>query len=122
MDKQKHLGGQRRRRGYRVRKRIRGTSERPRLSVHRSHKNVACQIIDDSTGKTLVSADTLEPTIRGQVAYGGNKVAAETIGKLIAERAIAAGIKEVCFDRGHFKYHGRVAAVADAARKAGLSF
>jgi large subunit ribosomal protein L18 len=122
VDKQKYLGGQRRRRSYRVRKRIRGTAERPRLSVHRSHKNVACQIIDDATGKTLVSADTLEQALRSQVAYGGNKAAAEAIGKLIAERAIAAGIKEVCFDRGHYKYHGRVAAVADAARKAGLSF
>jgi large subunit ribosomal protein L18 len=83
---------------------------------------VACQIIDDQTGKTLVSADSLEQTLRGQVAYGGNKAAAQAIGKIIAERAIAAGIKEVCFDRGHYRYHGRVAAVADAAREAGLSF
>ncbi len=122
MDKQKHLGGQRRRRSFRVRKRVRGSAARPRLSVHRSHKNVACQIIDDVSGKTLVSADSLEQTLRGQVAYGGNKAAAQAIGKIIAERALAAGIKEVCFDRGHYKYHGRVAAVADAAREAGLSF
>jgi large subunit ribosomal protein L18 len=122
VDKQKHLGGQRQRRAFRNRKRLRGTTERPRLSVHRSHRNVACQIIDDITGKTLVSADSLEQTLRGQVAYGGNKAAAQAIGKIIAERAIAAGIKEVCFDRGHYRYHGRVAAVADAAREAGLSF
>lgn len=122
MDKNKHLGGQRQRRQYRVRKRTRGTVDRPRLTVTRSHKNMACQIIDDVTGKTLVSAGTREAELRGGMKYGGNKAAAEAIGKTIAERALAAGIKQVCFDRGHFLYHGRVAALADAARKAGLSF
>ena len=105
-----------------MRKRTRGTVDRPRLSVTRSHKNMACQIIDDVTGKTLVSAGTRESDLRGGMKYGGNKAAAEAIGKAIAERALAAGIKQVCFDRGHYLYHGRVAALADAARKAGLSF
>jgi len=92
------------------------------LSVKRSHKNVACQLIDDSVGKTLVSASTLDTDLRAQLKYGGNKTAAEFIGKVIAERAIAVGVKTVCFDRGESRYHGRVAALADAARAAGLSF
>ena len=122
MNKNRYLGGQRQRRSFRVRKRIRGTAERPRLSVHRSHRNLACQIIDDMAGKTLVAVGTKDTDIRGNLKYGGNKAAAQTIGKLLAEKAIAAGIKEVAFDRGHYKYHGRVAAVADAAREAGLEF
>ncbi|MDX1947115.1 MAG: 50S ribosomal protein L18 [Pirellulaceae bacterium] len=122
MDKQRYLGGQRTRRKFRVRKSIRGTTARPRLSVHRSHQNVAAQIIDDSLGKTLVSASTQDKALREQLAYGGNKGAAQAVGKALAEKALAAGIKEVCFDRGHFRYHGRVAALADAAREAGLSF
>lgn len=122
MDKQRHLGGQRERRRFRVRKTIRGTSDRPRLSIFRSHQNVSAQIIDDSSGKTLASASTLDSALREQIAYGGNKGAAQAIGKAIAEKALAAGIKQVCFDRGHFRYHGRVAALADAAREAGLSF
>jgi len=122
MDKNKHLGGQRERRRFRVRKRTRGSSARPRLCVFRSHRNLACQIIDDVSGKTLLSVGTKDKDVRTTVAYGGNKVAAQTIGMLLAERAIAAGIKEVAFDRGHYKYHGRVAALADAAREAGLSF
>ena len=122
MDKQRYLGGQRQRRQFRVRKSIRGSAGRPRLAVYRSHQNVAAQIIDDAAGKTLVAASTLDKDVREQVAYGGNKSAAQVIGKAIGEKAIAAGIKEVCFDRGHYKYHGRVAALADAAREAGLSF
>jgi len=122
VDKNKYLGGQRQRRTYRVRKRTRGTTERPRLTIFRSHRNLACQIIDDMTGKTLVSAGTQEADLRTGVKYGGNKAAAQAIGKAIAERALAAGIKQVCFDRGHYLYHGRVAALADAAREAGLSF
>jgi len=122
MNKNKHLGGQRLRRQFRVRKRIRGSTERPRLTVFRSHRNVACQIIDDTSGKTLVAVGTKDKDVRSNVKYGGNKNAAQAIGKLLAEKAIAAGIKEVAFDRGHYKYHGRVAALADAARAAGLSF
>lgn len=122
MNKNKLLEKRRQRRRYRVRKTLRGTTERPRLQVTRSHKNVACQVIDDSVGKTLVSASTLDKDLRAQVKYGGNKAAAEFIGKVVAERALAAGLKTVCFDRGESRYHGRVAALADAARAAGLSF
>ncbi|MGL4513687.1 MAG: 50S ribosomal protein L18 [Lacipirellulaceae bacterium] len=113
------LNRQRLRRKYRVRKRLSGTPERPRLSVTRSHQNISVQVIDDLAGKTLVAASTLEKGIGG---YGGNKDAAALVGKAIAERAVAAGVKKVCFDRGPYKYHGRVAALADAAREAGLEF
>ncbi len=122
MNKNKQLGKRRQRRGYRVRKTVSGDQSRPRLAVHRSLKNVSCQVIDDTAGKTIVAASTLDKELRAQIKYGGNKAAAEFIGKTIAERALAAGVKQVCFDRGHSKYHGRVAALADAARKAGLSF
>ena len=122
MDKNRHLGGQRTRRRFRVRKSIHGTPERPRLTVSRSHRNLACQIIDDASGKTIVAVGTKDKDVRTNVAYGGNKAAAQAIGKLLAEKAVAAGIKQVAFDRGHYKYHGRVAALADAARAAGLSF
>lgn len=122
MDKNKKLGGIRQRRQYRVRKSIRGTSARPRLSVFRSLKHVSCQIIDDESGRTLVSASTADKSIREQIAYGGNVAAAAAIGKVVAERALSAGISQVCFDRGHFRYHGRVAALANAAREAGLKF
>jgi large subunit ribosomal protein L18 len=122
MDKNKYLGGQRQRRRFRVRKRIRGSTERPRLSIFRSHRHLACQIIDDTSGKTLVAVGTKDKDVQGSVKYGGNKAAAQTVGKLLAEKAIAAGIKAVAFDRAHYKYHGRVAALADAAREAGLSF
>ena len=122
MSKQKTLNVQRQRRTYRVRNHLRTTSERPRLSVFRSLKHISCQVIDDATGKTLCSASTLDKELRGQVKYGGNKTAAEAVGKAIADRAKAAGITQVKFDRGHFRYHGRVAALADAARKSGLEF
>ncbi|HZL88347.1 MAG TPA: 50S ribosomal protein L18 [Pirellulaceae bacterium] len=122
MNKQRYLGKVRTRRRFRVRKAVRGTAERPRMTVHRSHRNLSCQIIDDAAGKTVVSASTQDKDLRPKVAYGGNKKAAEALGAIIAERALAAGVKQVCFDRGEFKYHGRVAALADAARKAGLSF
>jgi large subunit ribosomal protein L18 len=85
-------------------------------------RHIAVQIIDDLAGKTLVSASTRDQDVRKQIAYGGNKDAAEAVGTLIAEKALQAGIKQVCFDRGHSKYHGRVAALADAARKTGLTF
>ena len=122
MQKNRLLNVRRERRRNRVRKRVRGTTERPRLSITRSHKNVACQIIDDVAGRTLVSVSTLDADVRGQVAYGGNKSAAQAVGKAIAAKAIAAGITQVAFDRGHFRYHGRIAALADAAREAGLTF
>lgn len=122
MNHEKRNFVQRRRRAWRVRKRIRGTAERPRLCVKRSLKHTYVQLIDDARGCTLASASTTEPTLKGEVKYGGNKAAATLLGRLVAERAIAAGIKQVCFDRGPAKYHGRVAALADAAREAGLSF
>lgn len=107
----------RQRRKFRVRKRLCGDSERPRLSVFRSHKHMYAQVVDDQSRRTLVSASTCE----SGSPYGGNVVAASAVGKAIAERSLKAGIKQVCFDRGRFKYHGRVAAVAEAAREAGLS-
>jgi large subunit ribosomal protein L18 len=105
-----------------VRKRVRGTSERPRLTVFRSHKHVYAQVIDDSTGRTLAAASSVDKDLKSDVKYGGNATAATAIGKAIAERALAAGIKQVAFDRGTAQYHGRVAALANAAREAGLSF
>jgi large subunit ribosomal protein L18 len=104
----------------RVRKHVRGTAERPRLAVFRSNKHISAQIIDDRDGRTLAAASTLEADVRS----GGtsNKDAASRVGSLVAERAKAAGVERVVFDRGGFLYHGRVAAVADAAREAGLEF
>lgn len=113
---------QRKRRSFRVRKRIRGSAERPRLSVFRSHKHVYAQVIDDGAGRTLAAASTADKDLRGEVKYGGNKTAAAAVGKAIAERSIAAGVSLVAFDRGACQYHGRVAALADAAREAGLKF
>lgn len=122
MKKQKVLNVQRTRRTYRVRNHIKRSATRPRLSVFRSLKHISCQIIDDVQGKTLCSASTLDKELREQVKYGGNKAAAEAVGRAIAERAKAAGVTQVVFDRGHFRYHGRVAALADAARQGGLEF
>ncbi len=110
----------RRRRQLRVRKRLVGTAERPRLAVFRSSKHIYAQVINDATGATLAHAGTLEPELRSQQAYGGNKAAAALVGKLVAERAKAAGVDKVCFDRRSYKYHGRVEALAQAAREAGL--
>ena len=122
MDIRKVVDGQRQRRAFRVRKRVRGSSERPRLSINRSLQNFCCQVIDDTTGKTLVSATSKDKDLRAQIGYGGNCEAAAKLGKIVAERAIKAGIKQVALDRGSCKYHGRVAAFADAAREAGLEF
>jgi large subunit ribosomal protein L18 len=105
-----------------VRKRIRGTPERPRLSVVRSHKHISVQIVDDLAGQTLAAASSLDKKLSGKLKSGGNQTAAEAVGKAIAERAAAAGIKAVCFDRGPYRYHGRVAALAKAAREGGLNF
>ena len=103
----------------RVRTKISGTAERPRLDVFRSSKHIYAQIIDDASGKTLVSASTVEKDFDG---YGGNKEAAKKVGQRVAEKALAAGITNVVFDRGGYIYHGRVKALADAAREAGLKF
>ncbi len=104
---------------YQIRQKAKG---RLRLSIYRSGKHMYAQIIDDKAGKTLVSASTVEKDTRGKLKTGANKDAAKTIGQLVAERAIKAGIKEVVFDRGGFIYHGRVKELAEAAREAGLSF
>ena len=106
----------------RVRKKISGTPEMPRLCVYRSNKSIYAQVIDDTKGITLVSASTLDPAIKGQLEEVDKSGAAKLVGKLVAERAINAGIKEVVFDRGGYVYHGRVQALADAAREAGLKF
>ncbi len=108
------------RRHTRVRKKVRGTTERPRLAVHRSNKHLVAQVIDDVAGRTLAAASTHEVDLRAGAT--GNKEAAASVGRLVAERARAAGITKVVFDRGGFTYHGRVAAAADAAREAGLEF
>ena len=108
------------RRHYRVRKLVQGTAERPRLAVFRSNKHISAQIIDDRAGRTLAAASTVEATLK--TGATGNIEAAKKVGALIGERAKAAGIDTVVFDRGGFLYHGRVAALADAAREAGLTF
>ena len=122
MNKQKIIAKQRQRRRHHSRSKCRGTQERPRLSVFRSHKHIACQVIDDVTRKTIVSASTRDSDLATSISYGGNKDAAMLIGKAVAEKAIAAGVTKVRFDRGDYQYHGRVAALADAAREAGLNF
>lgn len=122
MEHSKAIFKQRNRRRFRVRKRVRGTAERPRLSVTRSHKHMSAQLIDDLAGKTLASASTMDKELSGSMKYGGNVDAATAVGKAIAERAKSAGIEQVSFDRGAYKYHGRVAALADAAREGGLQF
>ncbi len=109
------------RRHARVRKQIVGTTARPRLAVFRSARHISAQVIDDSTGRTVAAASTVEAALRS-AGSGGNVSAATSVGRLLAERATAAGVTKVVFDRGGFRYHGRVAALADAARKAGLEF
>ncbi len=120
MDKNKQIQKKRKRRRNHVRNKLRGTAERPRLCIQRSLKHFSCQVVDDLSGKTLASASTHEKSIRGGLGNGGNCDAAAAIGKAIAEKASAAGIKTVRLDRGHNRYHGRVKAFADAARESGL--
>jgi large subunit ribosomal protein L18 len=122
MNHQKTNAHQRTRRRHRVRNHIKANTTRPRLAIFRSHKHVHAQIIDDLNGHTLVAAGTEQKDIGSAVKYGGNKSAAQAVGKAIAERALAAGIKDVAFDRREYQYHGRVAALAQAAREAGLNF
>ncbi len=111
------------RRKLRIRKKITGTAERPRLSVYRSLKHIYAQLIDDERGHTLVSASTLDGQIRPLVAgVRPKKAQAEIVGRILAERALAIGIRKVAFDRNGYKYHGRVKALAEAARQAGLEF
>lgn len=119
MDKREAL---RQRRHRRVRKKVAGTSERPRLNVYRSLCNIYAQIIDDSNAVTVVAASTIDPEVKGKVTTGGNKDSAKVVGELVAKRALEKGIKQVVFDRGGYQYHGRVQSLADAAREAGLEF
>ena len=106
----------------RVRKNLYGTPEKPRLCVYRSNKNISAQIIDDVSGTTLVAASSLDKDLKAEVANGGNKEAAKKVGAALAKKAAAKGIEEVCFDRGGFLYHGRVAELAAGAREGGLKF
>jgi large subunit ribosomal protein L18 len=114
----------RQRRHTRVRRKVSGTPERPRLAVNRSLRHITAQVIDDSSGRTLAAASTSDRELAAVLAgkSGGNVSAAEAVGRLVATRAKAVGVSKVVFDRGGFKYHGRVAALADAARSEGLEF
>lgn len=112
----------RRRRHQRSRQRVVGTSERPRLNVFRSHKHIYAQVIDDSVGHTLAAASTVDVQLKGDLDGKSKTEQAALVGKLVAERALDNGVKIVVFDRGGYKYHGRVKVLADAAREAGLDF
>ena len=121
-DKQSEKALRLQRRKWSVRNTLSGTSERPRLAVFRSDKHIYAQLIDDIAGRTLASAATTSGEVRGDLKNGGNVAAAKMVGKTIAERGKAAGITKVAFDRGGRKYHGRIKALADAAREGGLQF
>ena len=122
MNQRKQVQARRLRRQRHVRNKMFGTPARPRLAVFRSSKHIYAQVIDDAKGATLASASTLDEAVKGDASYGGNKAAAAHVGRVVAERAKQAGIDKVCFDRRSYKYHGRIKALADAAREAGLSF
>lgn len=113
---------QRQRRKRRVRKKVSGTSERPRLSIFRSHKHIYAQVIDDTAGRTIAAASSLDGALRERLSHGGNRDAASAVGEAVAGKAVEAGVKKVVFDRNGFPYHGRVRELADAARKGGLEF
>jgi large subunit ribosomal protein L18 len=106
----------------RMRQTLEGTAERPRLCVFRSLRHIRAQVVDDRTGRTLAAASSLDKDIRAEIKGGGNVAAAKVVGKMVAGRALKAGIEKVVFDRGGYRYHGRVQALADAAREAGLKF
>jgi len=122
MDHQKAKKKRQLRRRRHVRRRITGTAERPRLTVFRSSKHIYAQLIDDLNGRTLAAASSASPEVRAGAAYGGNIKAATAVGTALAEKAKAAGVQTAAFDRGHYRYHGRVKALAEAARKGGLEF
>jgi large subunit ribosomal protein L18 len=121
-NQQRLVQARRLRRQRRVRNRMFGTALRPRLAVFRSSKHIYAQMVNDDLGTTLVSASSLDPEVRPQLKHGANKAAAAIVGRVVAERAKKAGIDKACFDRRSYKYHGRVAALAQAARDAGLTF
>jgi large subunit ribosomal protein L18 len=118
----RETGESRERRHQRIRKKVLGTPERPRLSVYRSLNHVYAQIIDDTKGNTIVAASTLEKELSALKGHKGNVGMAKKVGELIAQRALGKGLKKVVFDRGGYMYHGRVKALADSAREAGLEF
>ena len=120
----KAIASRRRRCRRRVRAKVIGTQDRPRLSVFRSTRHIYVQIIDDSVGRTLLAVSTRQNALADKLPQGkgSNRSAAQVVGKAVAEQAIAKGINRVCFDRGHYRYHGRVKALADAAREGGLVF
>jgi large subunit ribosomal protein L18 len=122
MDQQRAKLRRQLRRRHHVRRSITGTPERPRLTVFRSSKHIYAQLIDDLTGVTLAAATSNSPDLRTNVPYGGNVKAAVVVGKKLAEVAKEKGITKAAFDRGHYRYHGRVKALADAAREGGLQF
>jgi large subunit ribosomal protein L18 len=122
MDQQKRKQKQRVRRRQHVRSKIVGTSERPRLSVFRSSKHIYAQLIDDLTGQTVAAAGSSGKEVKKATPYGGNVKAAKAVGKALAEAAKSKGISAAAFDRGHYRYHGRIKALADAAREGGLKF
>ena len=122
MNHQKAKAKARLRRRRHVRRRIVGTTERPRLTVFRSSKHIYAQLIDDLTGNTLAAASSLAPEVHKDLPYGGNVKAAKAVGKRLAEVAKEKGIQKAAFDRGHYRYHGRIKALADAAREGGLQF
>lgn len=122
MDQQKAKKVRQLRRRRHVRGNIKGTAERPRLTVFRSSKHIYAQLIDDFAGTTLATVSSRSKDVRSGLPYGGNIKAAQTIGKRLAELALEKGIKLAAFDRGHYRYHGRVKALADAAREGGLKF
>lgn len=110
------------RRHHRVRLRVYGTPDRPRLNVYRSNTHLYAQVIDDTTGKTLVSASTLDKEIKGKLKSGANMSAAVAVGRLVADRALKANLRSVVFDRGGYRFHGRIKALAEASREKGLKF
>lgn len=120
MNRQENIAAQKRRRSFRVRNRLK--SGRPRLTIFRSGRHIYAQVIDDNAGVTLVAASTLEEKLKGKLGSGGNCKGAEMIGREIAQRALSKGIKQVSYDRGPYRFHGRLAALAEAARAAGLEF
>ncbi len=117
-----HITNKRVLRHARLRKKVSGTTERPRLAVHFSERHITAQVIDDESGKTVASVHTTESELRSDKKSGANVATAQKVGKLIAERVASKNVKKVVFDRGGFKYHGKVKALADAAREGGLEF
>jgi large subunit ribosomal protein L18 len=109
-------------RHFRVRKKVSGTSEKPRLNIFRSLNHIYAQVVDDFTGSTVIAASSLDKELKGKIKSGGNIEAAKTVGSLVAKKLLDKGISQVVFDRGGYLYHGRVKALADAAREGGLKF